>query len=294
MIVAVKKKPAAKKAAVKKSAVKKTAAKKSTAKKAVAKKSVAKKSVAKKSSVKKTVKKSAVKKSAVKKTVKKSAAKKTVKKSAAKKSTAATSVVIPPVPSSSTLGAARVDVTSTPKPVTKSVAAPAKPTKPSAAPKQGASGKVLAAIIVGIIVLAVVVITRPDSDVDDAAPAPTASASAMPSEEASAEPTAEATSAPVAAVEAPKAIGNWKDSAKTIMTISWKAPAATDGLTGYKVEIRVNRGDWVVKSEVPADQLSVDFTKGETTGETAFRVSSVYSDGQEAVGNTFGFSGVFA
>lgn len=292
--MAVKKKPAAKKAAVKKSAVKKTAAKKSTAKKAVAKKSVAKKSVAKKSSVKKTVKKSAVKKSAVKKTVKKSAAKKTVKKSAAKKSTAATSVVIPPVPSSSTLGAARVDVTSTPKPVTKSVAAPAKPTKPSAAPKQGASGKVLAAIIVGIIVLAVVVITRPDSDVDDAAPAPTASASAMPSEEASAEPTAEATSAPVAAVEAPKAIGNWKDAAKTIMTISWKAPSATDGLTGYKVEIRVNRGDWVVKSEVPADQLSVDFTKGETTGETAFRVSSVYSDGQEAVGNTFGFSGVFA
>ena len=269
--MAVKKKPAAKKAAVKKSAVKKTAAKKSTAKKAVAKKSVAKKSA-----VKKTVKKSAVKKSAV------------------KKSTAATSVVIPPVPSSSTLGAARVDVTSTPKPVTKSVAAPAKPTKPSAAPKQGASGKVLAAIIVGIIVLAVVVITRPDSDVDDAAPAPTASASAMPSEEASAEPTAEATSAPVAAVEAPKAIGNWKDAAKTIMTISWKAPAATDGLTGYKVEIRVNRGDWVVKSEVPADQLSVDFTKGETTGETAFRVSSVYSDGQEAVGNTFGFSGVFS
>lgn len=290
--MAVKKKPAAKKAAVKKSAVKKTAAKKSTAKKAVAKKSVAKKSAAKK-----TVKKSAVKKSAVKKSaVKKSAAKKTVKKSAAKKSTAASSVVIPPVPSSSTLGAARVDVTSTPKPVTKSAAAPAKPTKPSAAPKQGASGKVLGAIIVGIILLAVVVITRPDSDVDDAAPAPTASASAsaMPSEEPSAEPTAEATSAPVAAVEGPKAVGNWKDAAKTIMTISWKAPAATDGLTGYKVEVRVNRGDWVVKSEVPADQLSVDFTKGVTTGETAFRVSSVYSDGQEAVGNTFGFSGVFA
>jgi hypothetical protein len=298
VIVAVKKKPAAKKAAVKKSAVKKTAAKKSTAKKAVAKKSVAKKaakkSVAKKSAVKKTVKKSAVKKSAVKK----SAAKKTVKKSAAKKSSAASSVVIPPVPSSSTLGAGRVDVTSTPKPVTKSVAAPAKPSKPSAAPKQGSSGKVLAAIIVGIILLAVVVVTRPDSDVDDAAPAPAASASAMPSEEPSAEPTTEAsaepTSAPVTAVEGPKTIGNWKDAAKTIMTISWKAPAASDGLTGYKVEVRVNRGEWVVKSEVPADQFSVDFTKGDATGETAFRVSSIYSDGQEAVGNTFGFSGVFA
>jgi hypothetical protein len=299
VIVAVKKKPAAKKAAVKKSAAKKSVAKKSTAKKAVAKKSVAKKSVAKKSAVKKSAtKKSAVKKSAVKKSaVKKSAAKKTVKKSAVKKrTTSASSVVIPPVPSSSTLGAARVDVTSTPKPVTKSVAAPAKPAKP-AAPKQGASGKVLAAIIVGIILLAVIVVTRPDSSSDDAIPAPAASATAMateePTEEPSAEPTSDTSSEPVAAVEGPKTIGNWKDSAKTIMSITWKAPAASAGLTGYKVEIRVNRGEWVVKSEVPADQLAIDFTKTETTGETAFRVSSVYSDGQEAVGNTFGFSGVF-
>ncbi len=267
--MAVKKKPAAKKAAVKKSAVKKSVAKKSTAKKAVAKKSVAKKSA-----VKKTVKKSAVK----------------------KRATAASSVVIPPVPSSSTLGAARVDVTSTPKPVTKSAAAPAKPAK-AAAPKQGASGKVLAAIIVGIILLAVVVITRPDSSSDEATPAPAASASAMateePTAEPSAEPTSDASSEPVAAVEGPKTVGNWKDSAKTIMSITWKAPAASAGLTGYKVEVRVNRGEWAVKSEVPADQLAVDFTKTDATGETAFRVSSVYSDGQEAVGNTFGFPGVF-
>ena len=290
--MAVKKKPAAKKAAVKKSAVKKTAAKKSTAKKAVAKKSVAKKSA-----VKKVAKKSAVKKSAVKKSV----AKKTVKKSAVKKrATAASSVVIPPVPSSSSLGAARVDVTSTPKPVTKTTAAPAKPATP-AAPKQGASGKVLAAIIVGIILLAVVVVTRPDSDEGDAAPAPTASASAMatqepteePMEEPTAQPTEDASSEPVEAVEGPKTIGNWKDSAKTIMSITWKAPAASAGLTGYKVEIRVNRGEWVIKSEVPADQLAIDFTKTATTGETSFRVSSIYSDGQEAVGNTFGFAGVF-
>ena len=77
------------------------------------------------------------------------------------------------------------------------------------------------------------------------------------------------------------------------MSITWKAPAASAGLTGYKVEIRVNRGEWVVKSEVPADQLSIDFSKTSPTGETSFRVSSLYSDGQEAVGNTFGFSGVF-
>ena len=282
--MAVKKKPAAKKAAVKKSAAKKAVAKKSTAKKSVAKKTV-KKAAVKKSAAKKTVKKSAVKKSAAKKTVKKSATK--------KRAVSASSVVIPPVPSSSTLGAGRVDVSSTPKPAAKSVSAPVKPAASSSAPKQGASGKVLAAIIVGIILLAVVVITRPDSGSDEATPAPAASASAMPSEEPTAEPTSEETSAPVAAVEAPKAIGNWKDAAKSVMTISWKAPAASAGLTGYKVEIRVNRGEWAVKSEVPADQLSIDFSKTDSMGETAFRVSSIYSDGQEAEGNTFGFAGVF-
>ena len=285
--MAVKTKPAAKKVAVKKSAAKKTVAKKKTAKKAVAKKTV-KKSAVKKSAAKKTVKKSAVKKSAVKK----SAAKKTVKKSAVKKrAKSASSVVIPPVPSSSSLGAGRVDVSSTPKVASQS--APAKPSTSASAPKQGASGKVLAAIIVGIILLAVVVVTRPDSGSDDAMPAPAASESTMPSEEMTEEPTTEETSAPVAAVEGPKTIGNWKDAAKSVMTISWKAPAASAGLTGYKVEVRVNRGEWAVKSEVPADQLAIDFSKTDSMGETAFRVSSVYSDGQEAEGNTFGFAGVF-
>ena len=287
--MAVKKKPAVKKtAAKKKPAVKKTAAKKSTAKKSVAKKSVAKKSAVKKTA-KKAVKKSAVKKSAAKKSA--------VKKSAVKKRAAsASSIVIPPVPSS--VGAGRVDVSTAPKPASRNVATPAAQTsKPKEAPKQGASGKVLIAIIVAIILLAVVVITRPDSDSDDAAPAPTPAASATaseePTEEPSAEPTEEATSAPVTDVEGPQAVGNWKDSAKSVMTISWKAPTASAGLTGYKVEIRVNRGEWAVKSEVPSDQLSIDFSKTDSSGESSFRVSSVYSDGQEAVGNSFGFSGVF-
>jgi hypothetical protein len=279
VIVAVKKKPAAKKAAVKKSAAKKSVAKKSTAKKAVAKKTV-KKSAVKKSAAKKTVKKSAVKKSAAKKTVKKSATK--------KRATSAASVVIPPVPSSSSLGAARVDVSSTPKVASKS--APAKPSTSSSAPKQGASGKVLAAIIVGIILLAVVVVTRPDSGSDDAAPAPVASESAMPT----AEPTAEATSAPVAVVEAPRnAVINWKDTAQTIMTLTWKAPEATEGLVGYKVEASINGGEWVVKSEVPATQLAYDFTKVSEDGATSFRVSTVYSDGQEVAAKSFSWGVTF-
>ena len=277
--MAVKKKPAAKKAAVKKSAAKKSVAKKSTAKKAVAKKTV-KKSAVKKTAAKKTVKKSAVKKTAAKKTVKKTAAK--------KRATSASSVVIPPVPSASSLGAARVDVSSTPKPVSQS--APTKPSTPASAPKQGASGKVLGAIIVGIILLAVVVVTRPDSGSDDAAPAPAASESAMPT----AEPTPEATSAPVAVVEAPgNAVINWKDSAQTIMTLTWKAPGAVDGLVGYKVEAKVNDGEWVVKAEVPTTQLAYDFTKVSEDGATSFRVSSVYSDGQEVAAKSFSWGVTF-
>ena len=253
--MAVKKKPAAKKAAVKKSAAKKSVAKKSTAKKAVAKK---------------TVKKSATK----------------------KRATSASSVVIPPVPSSSSLGAARVDVSSTPKLATKS--APTSPSTSASAPKQGASGKVLGAIIVGIILLAVVVVTRPDSGSDDATPAPAASESAMPTAEPSAEPTSEETSAPVAAVEAPgNAVINWKDKAQTIMTLTWKAPAASAGLTGYKVEAKVNDGDWVVKATVPATQFAYDFTKVSEDGATSFRVSSVYSDGQEVAADSFSWGVTF-
>jgi hypothetical protein len=275
VIVAVKKKPAAKKAAVKKSAVKKTVAKKSTAKKAAAKKTV-KKSAVKKSAAKKTVKKSAVKKSAAKKTLKKSATK--------KRATSASSVVIPPVPSSSSLGAGRVDVSSTPKVASQS--APVKPSAPTSAPKQGASGKVLAAIIVGIILLAVVVVTRPDSGSDDATPAPAASASPMASEEPSAEPT----SAPVTSVEAPEAVGNWKDSTKVTMVITWEQLQATDGLTGFRVETS-NDGarNWTSFAEVSSTEYSVELSKTSEDGSTSVRVVALYSDGQEIIGNEFGF-----
>ena len=273
--MAVKKKPAAKKAAVKKSAAKKSAAKKSTVKKTVAKKTV-KKSAVKKSASKKTVKKPAVKKSAAKKTIKKSATK--------KRATSAASVVIPPVPSSSSLGAGRVDVSSTPKVASQS--APVKPSTSASAPKQGASGKVLAAIIVGIILLAVVVVTRPDSGSEDAMPTPVASESAMPT----AEPSAEPTSAPVTSVEAPVAKGDWKDSSQSVMVISWKELSATDGLTGFRVEISSNSSkNWTSFAEVSSTESSVELSKTSEDGSTSIRVVALYSDGQEVIGNEFGF-----
>ena len=289
--MAVKKKAATKKVA-KKRVVKKAPAKKKTAAKKITKK-VAKKAPARKKAAAKRVAKKAParKKAAAKKAPakKKSAAKKVAKKAPARQKTAAKKIVIPPVPLGGAKSASRVNVSTTPAPA-KSV-----PAKPSAAPKQGTSPRVLIAAIIGIALLAIVVISRPASDSDTAAPVATESAAPEMTEEATPEATEPATTEPVAAVEAPgRFIGNWKDAEKSVMVITWKAPAATAGLTGYKFEVRSGMGEWTESGMLPATQLSIEFTKGSADGSTSFRVSSVYSDGQMATAKAFGFAGQFA
>jgi len=270
-------------------AVKKKASAKKVAKKAPARKKAAVKKVAKKA----PARKKAAAKKVVKKTAKKSAVKKTAKKSAAKASSAS-KFVVPPVPVGGVKSASRANITTMPTPAKSAPAAP----KPSAAPKQGTSPRVLMAAIIGIALLVIVVITRPASDSDDgAAPAiPAASESATPAatEEATPAPTESAAGEAVAAVEAPtRFIGNWKDSSKSVMVITWKAPTATAGLTGYKFEVRSGMGGWAESGILPADQLSIEFKKASTDGSTSFRISSVYSDGQSASAKAFGFSGQF-
>ena len=292
--MAVKKKAATKKVA-KKRVVKKAPAKKKTAAKKITKK-VAKKAPARKKAASKRVAKKAParKKAAAKKAPakKKTAAKKVAKKAPARKKTAAKKIVIPPVPLGGAKSASRVNVSTTPAP------AKSAPAKPSAAPKQGTSPRVLIAAIIGIALLAIVVISRPASDSDTAAPVATESAAPEMTEEATPEMTEEATpeaTEPVDAVEAPgRFIGNWKDAEKSVMVITWKAPAATAGLTGYKFEVRSGMGEWTESGMLPATQLSVEFTKGSADGSTSFRVSSVYSDGQMATAKAFGFAGQFA
>ena len=292
--MAVKKKAATKKVA-KKRVVKKAPAKKKAAAKKITKK-VAKKAPARKKAAAKRVAKKAParKKAAAKKAPakKKTAAKKVAKKAPARKKTAAKKIVIPPVPLGGAKSASRVNVSTTPAP------AKSAPAKPSAAPKQGTSPRVLIAAIIGIALLAIVVISRPASDSDTAAPVATESAAPEMTEEATPEMTEEATpeaTEPVAAVEAPgRFIGNWKDAEKSVMVITWKAPAATAGLTGYKFEVRSGMGEWTESGMLPATQLSVEFTKGSADGSTSFRVSSVYSDGQMATAKAFGFAGQFA
>ena len=274
--MAVKKKSAAKKSAakktVKKSAVKKTAAKK-TVKKSAVKKTAAKKKVTKKSAVKKTA-----------------AKKKAVKKSAARKSSAS-QVVIPPVPSIGS--SSRVNVSTTPAAATPRPAAKGSSTSKPAAKSQG-STKVLFAVLVGILLIGAFVISGSDKDGDDA-PAPVPAVTETPEASAAPEETMEATepAEPAATTgEAPsRFIGNWKDSSKSVMVITWKAPMGD--VTGYKVETRSNLGEWKVVSEVSATTYSAEFAKGATDGSTSFRVSAVYADGTLGVATPFGFAGQF-
>ena len=254
---------------------KKSAAKKKVAKKAPARKAVAKKSVAKKkTTAKRAVKKSVAKKTAKKAPAKKAAAKKVAKKKSAKKA-----------------AAPRVTVTSS-RPVTAAPVAPVKavaPSKPNAAPKQGASGRVVFAVVVGIALLAMVVWSQSSTDSDDgAAPTPSMSQSAEASESAS----PEETTAAIGTIEAPSKFVALKSADG--LNLRWVAPMATEGLTGYNVEIRANgTGDWTTIATVPADQLTQAVTKSGDAGWTQFRVSSVYSDGQTAPATVFGIPGEF-
>jgi hypothetical protein len=297
--VAVKKKSAAKKAAPKKSTAKKSTAKKTVKKSAVkkaVKKSPAKKTAAKKKTVKKsTVKKTAAKKTTAKKKVAKktTAKKKSVKKSAARKSSAS-QVVIPPVPSvGSSNGSSRVNVSTTPAAATPRPAAKGSSTSKPAA-KSPNSSKILFAVLLGILLIGALVISGSDKDGDDA-PAPVPAVTETPEASAAPEETMEATepAEPAATTgEAPsRFIGNWKDSSKSVMVITWKAPMGD--VTGYKVETRSNLGEWKVVSEVSATTYSAEFAKGATDGSTSFRVSAVYADGTLGVATPFGFAGQF-
>ena len=290
-------------------AVKKAIAKKSVAKKAAVKatkkKATSKTTPVKKSAVKKAAtKKSVVKKTAVKKTTLKKAtiAKKApIKKSVKKKATSKTStrkspesIVIPEAPISAARSA-RVEIVSTPA---SSIVVPAPTLTPAPTPstKPGTSGRVIFAVAIGIILLGVIVWAKSHNPTSTptASPTPTATASASPTATNSATPTptASATSAVLTAHSVPQGVvAHYTANGATIY---WTAPTATDGLTGYNVEISVSNGPWKLISTVPETQLSLDVTKESATGWTSFKVSSVYSDSQTASAKAFGLPGTYS
>ena len=266
--------------AVKKQTAAKKIAKKAPAKRAVkktAKKSIAKKKVAKKVTAKRVVKKSTTKKAVAKKSAVK---KKSVKKAPAKRASKKSVVIVAPPIAVITTPAAPV--------ISRPVAlAP----KPISAPKQGASGRVMFLVVMGIVLLAVIVWSKSKNGGDPVAtPSPSITQSATPTESAS--PTPSESAVAVTTVGAPTKFVAIKNSGGLLLR--WIAPSATTGLTGYNVEIRAKGvGDWVIIATVPADQLTQSVSKISNSGWTQFRVTSVYSDGQVASATAFGIPGEF-
>lgn len=238
-----------------------------------------------KKAAKKSVAKSAKRSSAKKSTARK-AVKKTAKKSAKRSTKKSATYKVPPVPVSGSSRSSVSTISTTPKPATSSYSS----SKKSSA-STGSSNKIMFAVILGIVILAVAVIAKGASD-DEATtvtPTPVASESATPTESAS--PAASNTSAALAAHEAPtKIVAQYTSTGATVF---WKSPVtATEGITGYNLELRTgNTGEWKLVATVPATQFSQDITKNDTTGWAQVKVSTVYSDGVVVEGKIFGLPG---
>jgi len=238
-----------------------------------AKKKAAKKSAAKKSSAKR----------AVKKVAKRSTAKRSAKKSVKKKSSSTARYSIPSVPVSGSARSSVSTISTTPKPTSGSTYA-SKSTKSSDA---GSSKGIVIAVVLGILILAIAVISKgADSDSTTVTPTPIASESVAPTEE----PTTEPSSAPLAAHEPPVGIVSIYNA--TGATVNWKAPAASEGITGYNIELRDNGvGEWKLVATVPATQFKQQIVKNGETGWVQVKVSTVYSDGVISEGKIHGLPG---
>ena len=257
-------------------AVKKTA--KKTAKKPAKKvvKKAAKKTVAKKS----TAKKSAVKKSA-KKVVKKSA-KKTAKK-------ASSTFVVPSVPSTRS-GYQSTSVVNRPA----KTPGASVPSGIKSSSNDASSKRVVIAVVIAVVLLALIVVSGNGSTSNEtAAPEATATAQASEgsSEEATTEATPEASSSTVIDGGGSEPVGIVAQYTASGATIFWKTPLDGASVANYNVEIRANGGTWKLISTVPADQYSIDITKGDATGWASFRISSVLEDGTVVGGKVFGLPG---
>ena len=269
--------------------------------KKAAKKSVAKKSVAKRAA-KRPAKKSTVKKAVAKRPAKKVAKRATKKlaKKVAKKSTArgvgAASITIPEVP---TRGV--VTPSSTPAPAVKSTAST---TSSTAAAKKKGSGPFFF-ILIGVLAIALIFASQSgDSDdkgsgtmIEETTEETTEATDEATEEsteetaEESTEETTEETTTP-ASYDAPTGIvAQYTNSEKSAATIFWKAPASTDGITGYAIQIQRNGGAREDLSSTPSTQFTLDITKSEASGWTSFIVQTVYADGQVVDGKVFGLPG---
>ena len=238
-----------------------------------AKKKAAKRSTAKRSTAKRSVKKSA----------KRSTAKRSVKKSAKRSKKSSVRYSIPAVPVSGSSRSSVSTISTTPRAVSGGGYS-AKSTSKSS--NSGSSKGIVAAVVVGILVLAVVVISNNSSnEATTVTPTPAASESEAPTT-----PSAEPSGAPLANHEPPVGIVSLYNAEGA--TVNWKAPAASEGITGYNISLRANgAGEWKLVATVPVTQFKQQITKSGDEGWAQVQVSTVYSDGVVADGKIHGLPG---
>ena len=250
----------------------------------MAAKKAAKKKPAKKVAKKATAKKASVKKASVKKAVKKTAkksAKKVVKRTA---KSAAASYKVPAVP---TRSAATKRISTSPAPVKPAGIAPISSTPA----KKKSSSRSVITILAAVALIALLVVSRNGSKTETPATQDSAKPEASMSQSASTESSASAATpqAPSTGHGAPQGIvAHYNANGATIY---WTAPAESEGISNYQVEISKDGGAFAVASTVPASQLSLDIAKSDTTGWCSFRVSTIYSDGTVVGGKVFGLPG---
>jgi len=217
-------------------------------------------------------------KSPAKRPAKKAAARRSTRRSAKKASGRSdlSKIAIPPVPLK---GA--VPITSTPAPARSAMAGtPVAPVKKS--------NNLPFLVIAGVVLLAIFALTNSSSD-EEAKPTPTETVS----EEPTAEPTESESEEPaITAYEAPTSFVAIRNASGGV-TLRWKAPVTTDGLTGYAISVSYDAIDFVDVSTVGADQLSFDIALAGDEGGTQFLLQSVYSDGTKVDATKFSLKGKY-
>lgn len=293
----------------------KRAAKK-TAKRAVKKSKVkpaeravkkASKKVSARSSAKKTkvkAKNRAVKKAAPKKSVKKSAkksVKKVAKKSAAKRKALSVKVEVPEVPTRGPLTPSSTPVATTRLAQGNSAINATASTGERKNLEKGGSAKKKGSgpfffILIGIVAIALIVFSQTsDDDTSSNSNSSNGVATASPTPSASPSPSAteseDSASAPASYDPPTGIVAQYTNSEKSGATVFWKAPASTDGISGYAIQIQRNGGAREDLSSTPATQFNLDISKGSSNGWTSFIVQTIYSDGTIVDGKVFGLSG---
>ena len=107
--------------------------------------------------------------------------------------------------------------------------------------------------------------------------------------------TSEAATSPAAALANHQApVGIVAHYTASGATIFWKAPTASEGITGYTIEISSNGGAFAAAGKVDSAMMEYAVTKSDAAGWSSFKVSTVYSDGQVIAGKVFGLPGQYS